>query len=267
MKKKYLLYFAVVLFVVVASGYCYLYNRWKHLWALTPPKQIYTVLHHQDDTLRIVMIGDSWAGMRTDDLNNTFQERLSLLIDKSVKLKTKGKGGEKSGGIYQLMFESDGYGTKTLLAKGVDYCVIFAGINDAATNKGVYQYLYHYNLILDFLLKNKIRPVVVEIPNVNIWNINAKKPMKDLVGDYLKSMMTGCDIYNYKEYREALLSMLTEEDKMKEIVFIPMKEWNGDEETINEILFLKDQIHLNRKGYELLDSCIALKISEDYKSR
>lgn len=265
--KKHLLAFVVLLLAAVVGGYCYLSYRWKHLWAQEVPKQVYPVLHYHDDTLRIIMIGDSWAGMRTDNLNNSFQKRFTLLYGNNVIVKSKGRGGEKSRGIYQLMFETDDYGTRTLLANGADYCVIFAGINDAATNKGVHQYIYHYRLILDFLLKNKIRPVVVEIPNVNLWGLYKEKPIKDLLGDYLKSMMTGCDIYNYKEYREALLSMLTEEGMTKEIVFVPMKDWNGDGESINESLFLEDQIHLNRRGYELLDSCIALKIMEDHKNR
>ena len=247
--------------------YWHLSFRWKHLWALESPKPFYQVLFHQDDTLRVVMIGDSWVGMRTRTIDSLFMKRLSVLLDKNVMLKTKGKGGEKSRGIYQLMFEVEGDGTKSILTNGADYCVVFVGINDAAANRGVRQYIYHYKLILDFLLKNKIRPVVVEIPNVNIWGLYKEKPIKDLLGDYLKSMMTECDIYNYQEYREALLSMLTEEGMTKEIVFVPMKDWNGDGESINESLFLEDQIHLNRRGYEMLDSCIALRIVEDYKSR
>lgn len=267
MNKKHFLVFVVILFAAIVSCYWYLYYRWQHLWALEDPKPVYSVVRHHDDTLRVVMIGDSWVGMRTENLNDLFQSKLSEQVDRKVVLKTKGKGGEKSRGIYQLMFEKDGFGTQSLLTDGPDYCVVLAGINDAATNKGVHQYLYHYRLILDFLLKNKIRPVVVEIPNVNIWNVYGGKPIKDLLGDYLKSKMTGCDMYNYREYREALLSMLAKDGMMIKIVFVPMADWNGGGESINDKLFLDDQIHLNRRGYELLDSCIIERIAEDYKSR
>ena len=36
---------------------------------------------------------------------------------------------------------------------------------------------------------------------------------------------------------------------------------------INQKLFLNDQIHLNKKGYKLLDSCIAKEISSDIMSK
>lgn len=259
----------VVLLLVAtfASGYWYLYNRWKYLWALENPRIVYPVLHHQDDTLRVIMIGDSWVGMRTDTYNNLFQSRMSELIDRPVILNAKGKGGEKSRGIYQLMFETDGYGTKSLLYNGADYCVVFAGINDAAANKGIRHYLYHYKLILDFLINNQIRPVVVEIPDVNIWDLFREKPVKDLLGDYLKSTMTSCDMYNYRDYREALLAMLIKDGLKNEVIIVPMKDWNGESEVINGEISLDDQIHLNCRGYELLDSCIIERIAEDYKSR
>lgn len=264
-------YFFVALggsFLLIAAIFGILYVRWNHLWALEEKNQPYQVQSHYDDTLRVVMIGDSWAGMHHEaGLDSFLQCQLNSLAGCPVVVRSRGRGGEKSRGIYNLMFEYGKHGTRQILSEGPDYCIVMAGINDAAANRGVRQYLYHYKLILDFLLRNNIRPVVVEIPDVNIWALYSSKPIKDLFGDYLKSIMTRCDMYNYHEYREALLSMLAEEDMMKDIVFIPMKEWNGNGETINFSLFLDDQIHLNCKGYELLDSCIASRIAEDYRSR
>lgn len=255
----------IILLVVL---YGTLYYRWRHLWALEEIHQPYQVQSHHDDTLRVVMIGDSWAGMHDEaGLDSFLQRQLNGLTDSPVIVKSRGRGGEKTRGIYNLMFEYGKYGTRPILSEGPDYCIVMAGINDAASNRGVRQYLYHYKLILDYLLSHNIRPVIVEIPDVNIWALYSQKPIKDLLGDYLKSVMTGCDMYNYHEYREALLSMINEEDMMNEIVLIPMKEWNEKGEAINQCLFLEDQIHLNRRGYELLDSCIAFKIIEDYKSR
>jgi hypothetical protein len=128
--------------------------------------------------------------MRTDALNSLFQSRLSEMTGRPVMLRTKGKGGEKSRGIYQLMFEVDGFGTKSLFVDGVDYCIVIAGINDAAANLGKEQYIHHTKLILNFLLANNIRPVLVEIPDVNIWNVYGEKPFKDLTIDYIRSLMT-----------------------------------------------------------------------------
>lgn len=268
MRFKYVLIVFGGFFILLVVIYGTLYYRWCHLWALEEIRQPYQVQSHHDDTLRVVMIGDSWAGMHNEaGMDSFLQRQVNALMTCPVIVKSRGRGGEKSRGIYNLMFEYGNYGTRPILSEGPDYCIVMAGINDAAANRGVQQYQYHFKLILDFLLSHNIRPVIVEIPDVNIWALYSQKPIKDLLGDYLKSMMTGCGMYNYHEYREALLSMLVEENLMKEIVLIPMKEWNEKGETIDESLFLEDQIHLNRRGYELLDSCIAIKIVQDYKRR
>ena len=177
-------------------------------------------------------------------------------------LKSKGRGGEKSRGIYQLIFEENGMGTKTLLESGADYCVLFAGINDAAANLGKKQFVYHMKLIVDFLLANDIRPIIIEIPDVDIWNVYSGKPFKDLIVDYIRSLMTQSGIYNYPEYREALKSMLKGCGLIDSVIYVKMSGWNGDS-AINKCLFLDDQIHLNHQGYLRLDSCIIDAILKD----
>ena len=129
---------------------------------------------------------------------------------------------------------------------------------------GTKQFCYYYRQILDFLLENHIRPVVIEVPNVDLWLMLRNKPYKDLASDYVKSIMTNCNMYNYQEYRDALLSMLESEGLKEQILYIPMKEWNGNGVEINRSLFLDDCIHLNKRGYESLDSCIARQIANDY---
>lgn len=241
----------------------YYYFRWKPLWSYEKPRTIYPIIHHQDDTLRIVMIGDSWVGMRTETSNNLFQKRLSTISGRPVILKSKGKGGEKSRGIYQLMFEEDGMGTKSLFSSGVDYCVVIAGINDAAANLGKKQFSYHMKLIIEFLLKNGIRPVLIEIPNVNLWNEYERKPIKDMVVDFIRSLMTRCGMYHFPEYREALRLMLEESKFSSPVIYVPMNGWNGKNYDLNKQLFIDDQKHLNQQGYLKLDSCIMNAIIRD----
>lgn len=253
-------------FCLLALGvtYGYYYSRWKRLWAPANPMTPYSVSHIQDDALRVLMIGDSWAGIHSELQMDTFlRSKLEQKILQPVSVVSKGKGGEKSKGIYQLLFQTDGYGTRNLFNAGVDYCIISAGINDAAANLGTKQFCAHYRMILDFLLANSIRPVIIEIPDVEIWNIYGDKPKKDLLIDYVRSTMTCCGMYNYHEYREALRSMLMEECLMERVIYVPMKEWNGDGAKLNPSLFMADKIHLNREGYEKLDVCIATAIAHD----
>ena len=261
--KKVLLVVGSVVFLIV-GGYAYLFYRWQHLWIPEPQKESYDITQSNDDTIRVAMIGDSWAGMHDEmSMDTVLQSCLSFLTDQPVIMKSRGKGGEKSRGVYQLMFEKDGYGTKSLI-DGSDYCIVLAGINDAAANLGTGQYVYHMQLILDLLLSNQICPVIIEIPDVNIRRLYGNKPVKDLLTDYMKSKMTGCGLYRFSDYREALKEMLQANYGDKHLLYIPTLGWNGDGQEINKDLFLDDQIHLNRYGYERLDSCIALAIASDF---
>lgn len=245
-------------------GYIYYYNRWKPFWAIDTSYPSYDISCDMDDTLRIVMIGDSWAGLHhKHDMDAFLFAVLEKQISRPVLVESTGKGGEKTRGIYKLMFETGEYGTKNLLSSGPDYCIISAGINDAAANLGTKQYCYYYREILEFMIANGIRPVVLEIPNVNLWRLYGGKPLKDLAVDFLKSTMTRCKMYQFDEYREALYQMLVKEKLIDKVIYVSMKDWNGASPDIDKSLFMSDQIHLNRQGYEKLDSCIAVAIAKD----
>ena len=259
--------FLCVLMVYLLYGY-YQY-RWNQLWVFENERKLYPIEHHEDDTLRIAMIGDSWAGLHSyNSMDSVLKSNLHNLTEYPVKMISKGKGGEKSRGIYKLLFEeNDLNGTKQIIASGLDYCIISAGINDAAANLGPRLYCYHMRLILKFLLSIGVRPVILEIPDVNIWYVYGDKPLKDLASDYVRSLMSHCKMYQTKEYRESLYSMLNNENYMNSIIYIHVKEWNGNSSNLNKKLFLNDQIHLNKYGYELLDSCIAAAIVADLESK
>ena len=243
-----------------------MFYRWKHLWEQESPRPIYQITHQHDDTLRVVMIGDSWAGMHRP-YNIFLHSQLQEASGCPVLFESNGKGGEKTKGIYQLLFEDKGNGTRALISSAPDYCIISAGINDAAANLGPKQYCHYYCQIIELLLYNQIKPVVLDFPNVNMWTIFKHKPIMDICTDYLKSMMTHCGLYEYSDYREALRISLVERNLMEQIIYIPASEWYGKSYDVNMDFFLNDQIHLNQKGYELLDICLAKKIAKDYNSR
>lgn len=243
-----------------------LYVRWSYLWEKEETRPFLKINHRHDDTLRVGMIGDSWVvGRSWYGMDSTLQISLSKILERPVIVNSKGKGGEKSRGVYCLLFEEGKDGLRQIITMSPNYCVVMVGINDAAANLGVEQFLHHYRLILDLLFHHQICPIVIEIPDVDIWYIYGKKPYKDLLIDYIRSIMTGCRMYYYAEYRKALYKMLTEKDILKSVIYIPMKSWNGQSTNINEKLFLSDRIHLNKNGYERLDSCIALSIIERFQ--
>ena len=255
--------------MIVFMFFLYYQYRWRNLWIFENEQESYPIVHHVDDTIRVAMIGDSWAGIHSHNMmDSIIQLRLSNLTGFPVKMISKGKGGEKSRGIYKLLFDEDDKNeTKTIIASGINYCIISAGINDAAANLGSHLYCYHMRLILDFLLSNNICPILIEVPDVNIWNVYRGKPLKDLASDYIRSLMSHCKMYQIEEYRDSLYTMLVNEKYMDSIIYIHLNEWNGNGTKINEQLFLSDQVHLNKYGYELLDSCIAIAIASDLSSK
>ncbi len=266
MRKILIIIFGVFFLSVLAC--LHYYNRWKSMWYLEDERPVYQAAHLIDDTLRIAIIGDSWAVIHSEMMmDSLLASRLRHLTGRPMIVKSKGKGGENSKGIYKLMFESEGLGTKSIITSGLDYCVVCAGINDAAGNLGTREYCHHMRLILKFLLSNGIHPVLIEIPDVDIWNIYGRKPVKYIIADYIRSKMTGSTMYNCAEYRDALHSMLVSENLLDSIVLIPVSGWNGSTTKQNKEVFMDDLIHLNRKGYERLDSCIALAITYDYNNQ
>lgn len=252
--------------LLTACTYVFYYTRWRHLWALLPQRPAYAVSTPTDDTLRVAIIGDSWAGMRTlYKADDALSLELSQLTGRNVAVASCGKGGEKTHGIYSLMFLDGEYGTRPLLQQGANYCVVFAGINDATACLGTRQYTHYYRQILHLLLQNNIRPVVVEIPNVDIWHLYGHKPLYDRLSDFVKSTMTRTAMYSYQPYREALKAMLSEQALAGKVVFVGMDSWNPESPAITNALFLNDRIHLNATGYQRLDASIARAIADDLK--
>ncbi len=272
-RKKTLLLALVLL--LVAAPFLFKWGlQWKWRDLLSPAERVAVIGHspsHQKDTaLNVVMIGDSWAGMHHETGCDSVMKRLlEEMMCRPVDFVSKGRGGARSKDVYRLMFKSqcspgelaDGYCTDSLLAERPDYCIVMAGINDASANIGTDYYLANYRLILSWLLENGVRPVVVEMPDVNIRQLYGDKPLYDKMVDRIRAWLTHSPMYSVMEYSEALKSMLVRDSLMEKVVFVPVSEWNPKGCDDPRGLYLSDQIHLNERGYHLLDSCIAVCMS------
>lgn len=252
------------LLALVLLGVCYV--RWHHLWQPDNRRACYAVMPHGDDALQVVMIGDSWAGQHQEGCWDTLlRQHIRHLVGRPVRMTSKGKGGEVSRGIYRLLFESNGAGFRPLLEQAPDYCVISAGINDATKCLGPSQYVAHCGLIFDLLLEMGVCPVVLEVPDVDIAFIHGKKPLADKTADYLKAWMAGCWPYDISSYRRALHVLLEKKKYKDKVICVPMLGWNTTGKQLDTPLFQEDRIHLNSRGYERLDSCIAAAIAQREK--
>jgi lysophospholipase L1-like esterase len=209
------------------------------------------------DTLKIAFIGDSWAAYHHEydlELDSMFNAQ-----GQHVHVLSIGNVGAKSKEIYQRLYST----TKPVLLEQPNYCIISAGINDAVAKLGKDYYVHHYMLILQQLLDLKIKPVVLEMPEVNYRAIAGREPWTMRMRHVLSSLMTGSELYGFGSYKTALVSTIKKADMQNRIVYIPADSWNPGGCQDPRGLYLSDETHLNAMGYEVLDSCIAAAILKD----
>lgn len=271
--------------VVAALVACYIYAYLD----ISPAKELppYQVRERHDDTLRIVMIGDSWAMFHYKlNRDSVLQSMLQKKVDVPIRVRSRGVGGANSKEIYHYMFASETIEsekeldkcTQPLLEEAPDYCLISAGINDAGQGKGPDFFCKNYIKILRLLLHNHIKPVVLELPTVimdnkvnmvfeDFFNENrsfAWYRLKKRMGFKLTAIINGADMNHVDECRDRLRQILDETGLMDSVIFIPKTDWNKDGYRDSRRIYLDDGTHLNLAGYDVLDSCYAEAISRDY---
>lgn len=265
MKKiVYVLLSVVFLFLATASWYAW---RWQCLFVSAKPRPAYAIYDHGSDTLLIAFIGDSWAALHsTSRPDSAVSAEWTALLGRPVKYVSCGMGGANSGDIYRLMFHQglpiDSFSSKSLLQQRPDYGVVSAGINDANQNLGVKAYCANYHLILRHLLRCDIRPVVLEMPDVDLKSVYGKKSLKDWASDAYKAFLARTGLYHVAAYRAALRQYLVGTGLMDSVLYVSCESWNP-KGYCDTALYLPDRIHLNSQGYDRLDSCMISMIKTE----
>lgn len=238
---------------------------------------IYKVVpRNQDDTLRVLVIGDSWAEYHmTLECDTIFCRFAKKYTSAPVKCFTRGHSGKITKEIYNEMFtehtvehswERD-HCLQPLIEQHPDYCVIMAGINDMRLCKPESFYVGNYLLMLNLLVRNGIKPVVMEMPGVDLKYFHEKRRfyrrwMFDVV-----SLWTKIDYGSVQVYRDAMKRMLQETGMDKQVLFIPVSSWNPGGIETNPEYYIDDRLHLNMNGYHVMDSCMAVEIVRDYQNK
>jgi len=228
--------------------------------------------HPNDDTLRVAVIGDSWAELHLMyNCDTLFQQYGGRLTTKPIKCMTRGKLGATSKEVYYYMFRSqtqnDSFCIQPSLEEHPDYCVVMVGINDVWKKRPVSYYTGNYRLILRLLLANDIRPVVMEIPDFALkeWLNKHRRRQSYLYRVY--SVFTGVVQDDITPFRNGLSEMLKETGLADSVLFIPADHWLPQNHQYSEKIYRKDHAHLNSQGYHMLDSCIVSEIIRDYNIR
>ena len=230
----------------------------------------------ENDTLKIVVIGDSWAEFHLKFGCDTLLEQYGArLTDKPIRSMSRGRGGAKSKEVYYDMFRNwnyddseacDNYCTQPLLEQHPDYCVVMVGINDTWKKRPISYYTGNYRLIIRLLLANHIRPVVMEIPDFEMgeWLDANRRRQRILYRFY--SYFTGVVEDDITPFREGLKGMLKDTGLVDSVLFIPANHWLPENHQYSAEIYQEDHVHINNHGYHVLDSCIISEILNDYKA-
>ena len=230
-------------------------------YAIAEEMNPYPINHHQDDTVRIAFVGDSWAYHHQEHPCKT-DSFLSYSIQRPVVIMSAGIPGATSKDIYASFFNHPSI--QSILKSGPDYCILSAGINDTNIKIGKDSYQQHIKLIIDFLLQNHIVLVILEVPDYNIESVyNRSTAIQKLLRRF-SMLVTGSSLDCRTEYRQALLSMIEQNHYQNNVILIKAESWNplGFKDPRN--LYLDDGIHLNHEGYSILDHHIIQAIIKDF---
>lgn len=214
------------------------------------------------DTVTVIFIGDSWASYHSE-----YDQQLKTLIEREVNKPTlvisKGTVGAKTKFIYTAMHDDSPKGTKGLIELSPDYAVVSTGINDAVAKMGTENYCHHYSLIIKRLLSAGIKPIIIDMPQVGYRAIYQRESLVARLRHRISAWYTGAPLWSFEYYHTALQSFISQYETNELLIYIPASEWNPEGYKDSRHLYLEDHVHLNEKGYFLLDSCITSKIYHD----
>lgn len=161
------------------------------------------------DTLKVAIIGDSWAELHAP-YDSDLQRILSESTHQKVKVISSGHGGAKSKKVYEEMFAdydinpnkvNGVLSSKWIIKEKPNYCVVFAGINDAITKVGKTFYAANMMNIIDFLIYNKISPIIVEIPSIDVEGTYKKHSFKTKILRSISMFLTKTKMNCLDDYR------------------------------------------------------------------
>ena len=206
-----------------------------------------------DDSLYICIVGDSWAYYHKSH-DSHLAQLIQLRVGQAVKVKSYGICGLTSKGVYNNLFDRSS--REYAFTEIPDYCIVFAGINDTDRKVGRLFYKSHMKLIVDYLLRLKVTPIVFEIPHFDIVSSFISKDYKTQFF-YLASMFTTISNLDcIKDYRKQFEKMYDKEGWDGKVLYIYSDSWNPNGFKDGRNLYTDDMMHLNDYGYNILDSCI-----------
>ena len=251
----------VILLIIITVG-CISYCMFSYY--MPPTEHLpYTIPQEQDDTLRIAYIGDSWAFMHREH-DCKISTLLNDKIHRPVKVHSYGICGLTSKEFYENIFNNADL-KHFLQKRRYEYCFISLGINDTYTKMNTAYYQQSMGNIIQFFLTNHIHPIIQEIPDYNIYKSFNRQVLSRKVLRRLSMFINKTPLDCKQLFRNALDEMILNKNYTKDVSIIRYRTWNKKGSKDWENIYQYDGLHLNEKGYDILDSCIAETCIERYK--
>ena len=253
----------LLIFLLIVSSLIYIGSLLRDYYSLAkdivlPP----SITTQNNDTITVIFIGDSWAAYHSK-YDHHLMTCIERKTNKPTKVISRGTVGAKTKTIYSEMHADFPSGTKELIEQSPDYAIVSAGINDAVAKMGTDNYCYHYNLIIKELISAGIKPIIIDMPQVDYRAIYQRESWVAKIRHHISSWITGAPLWSFENYRIALQSFIKQDAIKENLIYIPASDWNPEGYKDSRHLYLEDHVHLNEKGYFLLDSCITSTIYHD----
>ena len=251
----------VIFFISMVVCICIYCTYWGYNYYAPPKLQKPYLINNNlpNDTLHIAYIGDSWAFYHHDLMHKCLiEEILRKKKEQPVKVHSYGICGLTSKELYDNLYNND---FKQFFNKRrFNYCFIAAGINDTYKKMSTDYYKRSMDGIIQFLLSNHIRPIILEIPDYNIYQAYEwQTPMKKVLRR-ISSLISGSKIDCKQLFRNTLDKLISEKGYTNKISIVRYETWNKAYRHDLEAIYQKDGMHLNEYGYNVLDSAIAREI-------
>lgn len=260
MKKIRIIGFVVITIIVLAISW-YLIDRFSYSKQLS----YYSVNIEKDTLLTIGIIGDSWvSGGRFDLILH------KGLLDKGFRNKIVSSGdiGAKSKLIYQNLFKenSEPGSSKFVIENKPDYCIVIAGVNDAAGQVGKSFYSTHMCMIINALLHYKIKPIVIELPEFGILEtINQMGLMKKERNKLYARFTNSGELDNILTYRKDFVQELESRNLRDSVILIDFDNVCSDYSKCPELY--ANSLHLSSKGNEIFCQLIINELIKSINTR
>ncbi|PQA93499.1 hypothetical protein B0A69_10855 [Chryseobacterium shigense] len=248
MKKK------LVLSIVLLTGvFCigYFWNKYSY----AGEEKYFPSDTKAETGLQIGIIGDSWVVRQ--NLDSLLQKKL---LDKGIQAEiySSGNPGATTKRIYGNLFKKEGeeFSSKTVIEKKPDYCIVIAGVNDAATHVGPDFYSHHMMMIIKTLQHYHIKPIIVSLPEFGVEeNFKNKNMISSLSNRSAELFLNKGEEFKIPDYRNTLLKDLKANGLDKNSVILNFDEVSEDYEKDRNLY--ADPLHLNKQGYQKFSEFLA----------